>query len=137
MATIYYAHDIRTYGTEAERLALRRIADEYPGFRVINPSTDIEQPRPGRTGGEVMRDCLFAVASADIVIFSAFEDDHVRKGVRSEIQLSRQLKIPTFWLVGGDGRFVPCKRVRLTSHQEYDDGWLPLVYKITEVGHDA
>ena len=108
---LYYAHDIRVYGTEAEIEALQRIAVEYPKAEIINPATDIEQPTEGRPPRKVMEDCLEEVSKADILVFSAYEDSYIRNGVKNEIAVAKMAKIPVLYLEGETGRFVPLEGV--------------------------
>ena len=109
---LYFAHDTRSYRTVAEKRAADWLEKAFPAYTVLNPSTEVEQPRRGRTGKQVMQDCLKAVTKSDILVFTAYQNREIRRGVYQEVETAIQQDIPVYWLLRG--RLVPLSEIQLT-----------------------
>lgn len=83
MYDIYYAHHQWKYHTQEEAYELEVIRRYFPNAKVFNPSTDLEM-KIAVYEDLVMRECLKAVDSSDIVIFSSL-DGTVGTGVYKEV----------------------------------------------------
>lgn len=84
MYDIYYAHHRWKYHTQEEVYELEVIRRYFPNAKIFNPSTDIEM-RIAAYEELVMQECLKAVDSSDIVIFSSL-DGTVGSGVYKEVE---------------------------------------------------
>ena len=96
MYDIYYAHHQWKYHTREEEYELDLIRKYFPNATIFNPSTDLDM-KIVVYGNLVMRECLKAVDSSDIVIFSSV-NGVISSDVYQEITHAREKEKPCFYL---------------------------------------
>ena len=96
MYDIYYAHHQWKYHTREEEYELDLIRKYFPNATIFNPSTDLDM-KIVIYENLVMRECLKAVDSSDIVIFSSV-NGVISSGVYREIMRAREKEKPCFYL---------------------------------------
>lgn len=127
--TIYYGHHQYKYGTAVEEYELKIIKKyfENRSIRIINPPVDIDQNRPD---AEVMADCLDAVKSCDVLVFSSL-CGVIGKGLYTEIKTARDNGIPVYEIYGNTlnpADNITFKLLRSDTPREY------AVYKVFKGG---
>ena len=96
MYDIYYAHHRWKYYTREEEDELDLIRKYFPNATVFNPSMDIDM-KIVIYRDLAMRECLKAVDSSDIVIFSSV-NGIISSDVYQEITHAREKGKPCFYL---------------------------------------
>ena len=107
---IYYAHHLWKYGTEIEKYELEVIKNTFPNAKIVNPSTDIQQPGEYNNcdGGDnpetittedTMKFCLNEVARDDALVFSGI-NGVIGKGIYDEVEKARANNKPIYFIWG-------------------------------------
>lgn len=96
MYDIYYAHHQWKYHTREEEYELDLIRKHFPNATIFNPSTDLDM-KIAIYENLVMRECLKAVDSSDIVVFSSV-NGVIGSGAYQEIMRAKEKEKPCFYL---------------------------------------
>lgn len=99
MYDIYYAHHQWKYHTREEEYELDLIRKHFPNATIFNPSTDLDM-KIVIYEDLVMRECLKAVDSSDIVVFSSL-DGIIDSDVYQEIMHAREKEKKCFYMYYG------------------------------------
>lgn len=90
---IYFAHPIKTYFTQRERLMLGYIHTHYPEATVINPSKYYSEGKKFKFTFYLDR-----VLKADTFIFCGFGGRVIGKGIYEEVKFARKHKKTVYFL---------------------------------------
>lgn len=108
VGTIYFAHPINTYGTDLEEALLRRIAERFPGWRIVNPGDREHQAafeaRMAK-GAKEMDYFIDLVNACDLCVVLAFPDGMIGAGAYKEAAEMHARACPV-WEVLPDGTFL-------------------------------
>lgn len=95
---VYYAHHLWKYGTQTELEEISLIKKKFDDSVIINPNGWINQ-----CGDEeyIKNQCLTLVKVSDVLVFSAWENNTIGKGVYSEIEYALNNGKKVFFLCEG------------------------------------
>jgi hypothetical protein len=96
---VFYAHPMKTYGTEAESKEKALIESRFVGCEVVDPSTHQAGIEPGRETEHYLR----LLDSCDCLVFSRYFG-YITEGVKPEVEHALAKGKPTYELRGG--RFI-------------------------------
>jgi hypothetical protein len=113
---IYYAHSMKIYDTNQEQNEYSLIHSQFPLYKIFCPNNNAPISWHNLTSKDVMTECLQKVKKSKIVIASEYQN-HIGKGVFSEVNLALALKKPVYVVRGN--KFIPVNSIKIIDANDW------------------